>query len=793
VSNATDSCPAGALGAQDAPGTQYSPLSPIRARLFAKYLALLVGMVSVPLLLSGAFEIWSTYRDHRTSLMRLQREQAEAAAVRIGSFVKEIEGQIELASLLAGAAGTLEQRRFAIRLLLRQVPAITELVAADADGREQLRISRLDMDVIGSNADLSGETKFAAAMVQKVFYGPVYFRSESEPYMTVAIAGARREAGVVIAEVNLKLIWDVVSQIKVGDRGSAYVVDAEGRLIAHPDIGLVLRNTDLSQLVQVEAAVRGATDAAPDQGQVAADPQGRQVLSAHANIVPPGWLMFVELPLEEALAPVYASLLAAALVLLAGLLLAVISSFALARRMVTPIRALQAGAARIGAGALDHRIAIATGDELETLGAQFNSMASQLQQSYATLEHKVDERTLQLHEANLAKSRFLAAASHDLRQPLHALGLFVAQLRGNAARQQNGAIIARIEASIAAMNELFGALLDISKLDAEVLKPSLAAFPVQTLFHRLETTFGEAAREKALRLRVVPSDACVRSDAILLERIMLNLVANAVRYTQTGGVVLGARRRGAMLRLELWDSGPGVPEDQLRNIFAEFYQVTGAQRNDGGGLGLGLAIVERLCGLLDHRIEVRSRVGRGSCFSILVPLVEARPQFVQPVAAVQLIDDPCKGKLVVVLDDDPMVLEGMRGLLVSWGCRAVTADSDGDALTALARHAEMPDLIISDYRLAAGKTGFDAVARLRGVLGTDIPAFLISGDTAPERLREASASGFRLLHKPVPPHALRAILSQLLRKAAAVPGVDMDAPAEAVIRAPAGPSPASRP
>jgi signal transduction histidine kinase len=789
----------GATGgdAPTAPGTQYSPMSPIRARLFAKYLALLVGIVSVPLLLSGAFEIWSSYRDHRTSLIRLQREQAEAAAARIGQFVKEIEGQIAWASLLAGAASTVEQRRFAIRLLLRQVPAITELVAADADGREQLRISRLDMDVIGSNADLSGDRKFVAAMAQKVYYGPVYFRSESEPYMTVALAGARREAGVVIAEVNLKLIWDVVSQIKVGDQGSAYVVDADGRLIAHPDIGLVLRNTDLSRLGQVEAAVRGASDAVPDQGQVATDPQGRRVLSAHANIVPPGWLMFVELPLEEAYAPVYASLLVAALVLLAGLLLAVISSFVLARRMVTPIRALQAGAARIGAGALDHRIEIATGDELETLGAQFNSMASRLQQSYATLEHKVDERTHQLREANLAKSRFLAAASHDLRQPLHALGLFVAQLRDNVAPRENGAIgaiIARIEAAVTAMNELFVALLDISKLDAEVLKPSLTAFPVQALIQRLETTFGEAAREKALRLRAVPSAAWVRSDAILLERIMLNLVANAVRYTQTGGVVLGARRRGGMLRLELWDSGPGIPEDQLRNIFTEFYQITGAQRNDTGGLGLGLAIVKRLCGLLDHRIEVRSSIGRGSCFSILVPLAESRPQFVQPVAAVQLIEDPCKGKLVVVLDDDPMVLEGMRGLLVGWGCRAVTADGDGAALTALAQHAEMPDLIISDYRLAAGKTGFAAVARLRGVLGADIPAFLISGDTAPERLREATASGFRLLHKPVPPHALRAMLSQLLRKvAAARQGVEMDAPADTVIPSSAGPSPVSRP
>ena len=790
MSEATDG------GASGAPGRRYSLPSPIRARLFAKYLALLVGMVSVPLLLSGAFEIWSSYEDHRTSLIRLQREQAEAAAARIGQFVKEIEGQIGLASLLAGAASTLEQRRFALRLLLRQVPAITELVAADADGREQLRISRLEMDAIGSNADLSNGRKFTAAMAQKVYYGPVYFRGESEPYMTVALAGARREAGVVIAEVNLKLIWDVVSQIKVGDRGSAYVVDADGRLIAHPDIGLVLRNTDLSRLVQVEAAVHGASDAAPDQGQVAADVLGRQVLSAHANIVPPGWLMFVELPLAEAYAPVYASLLAAALVLLAGLILAVLSSFVLARRMVTPIRALQAGAARIGAGALDHRIEIATGDELETLGAQFNSMASQLQQSYATLEHKVDERTQQLRAANLAKSRFLAAASHDLRQPLHALGLFVAQLRDNAAPRENGAIIARIEAAVTAMNELFGALLDISKLDAEVLRPSLAAFPVQSLFQRLETTFGEAAREKALRLRVMPSAAWVCSDAILLERIMLNLVANAVRYTQAGGVVLGARRRGALLRLELWDSGPGIPEDQLRNIFAEFYQVAGAQRNDGGGLGLGLglAIVERLCGLLDHRIEVRSRVGRGSRFSILVPLAAARPQFVQPVAAVRLIEDPCKGKLVVVLDDDPLVLEGMRGLLVGWGCRAVTADSEGAALTALARHAEMPDLIISDYRLAAGKTGFAAVAGLRGVLGADIPAFLISGDTAPERLREAAASGFRLLHKPVPPHALRAILSQLLRKAATAPqGIDVNAPAEPVIRVSAAPSPAFRP
>jgi signal transduction histidine kinase/CheY-like chemotaxis protein len=612
--------------------------------------------------------------------------------------------------------------------------------------------------------------------------------------MTIALAGARRDAGIVIAEVNLKFIWDVVSQIKVGDKGSAYVVDADGRLIAHPDIGLVLRNSDLSPLAQVKAALHGGSSVAPEDGQIAADVEGRRVLTAHADIVPPGWLMFVELPLEEAYAPVYASLLAAALVLLAGLVLAVISSFMLARKMVTPIRALQAGAARIGAGVLDHRIDIATGDELEALGRQFNSMAMQLQQSYATLERKVDERTHQLQLANLAKSRFLAAASHDLRQPLHALGLFVAQLRANTGAVEHGNIIGRIDAAVTTMNELFGALLDISKLDAEVLKPKLAAFPIQTIFQRLETTFGEAAREKALRLRAVASSAWVCSDSILLERIMLNLVANAIRYTDKGGVVLGARRRGSMLRLELWDSGPGIPEDQLRNIFAEFYQGSGPQRSDGGGLGLGLAIVERLGGLLDHRIEVSSTLGQGSCFSVLVPLAAAT-QFVQPVVPIQVIEDPCKGKLVVVIDDDPMVREGMRGLLVSWGCRVVTADGDGAALAILAQRGEAPDLVISDYRLAAGKTGFAAVARLRSVFAAEIPAFLISGDTAPERLREAADSGFRLLHKPVPPNALRAMLSQFLRQAgAARQRIDTDVSVASAIRRPsADPSPVSRP
>ena len=443
------------------------------------------------------------------------------------------------------------------------------------------------------------------------------------------------------------------------------------------------------------------------------------MLAAHAPIASPGWSLIVELPFEEAYAPLYASLLASGLVLLAGLALAVLSSFMLARKMVTPIQLLQAGADRIGAGSLDHRIEISTGDELEALGSRFNSMAAQLQQSYETLERKVDERTRQLQNANLAKSRFLAAASHDLRQPLHALGLFVAQLEGKVKKLERTEILAHIKSSVAAMNDLFNALLDISKLDADVVKPTLTRFPIQTLFRGLDTTFAGPAREKELLLRVVPSTMWVCSDFILLKRIMFNLTSNAVRYTECGGVVIGARRRGEMMSLEVWDSGLGIPNDQLQNVFTEFYQIAGSQDDRPGGLGLGLSIVERLCGLLGHRVDVTSIPDRGSQFTILVPSASGGQELHQPVTAISAIDEPCKGKLVVVIDDDAAVREGMRGQLVSWGCRVIVAASDDAALAALTQSSTMPDLIISDYRLANRETGFNAVARLRNVLGTE--------------------------------------------------------------------------
>jgi signal transduction histidine kinase/CheY-like chemotaxis protein len=721
-----------------------------------------VAVVSLALAINGASDVWFSYQEQRALLFRIQRGQAQSAAEKIGQFVSEITAGLAWETQLSWSDGTLDEWQFDAVRLLHQVPALTEIVQVDATGREQFRMSREEPDVIGGHVDHSNETAFKQAMASKVYYGPVNFIDGSQPSMTIAMAGVRPEFGVIIGEVNLTFIWDVVSQIQVGKHGQAYVVDDAARLIAHPDISLVLRNTDMSRLAQVQAARETESIGSSDQPFQGFDLGGGRVLSAHAKVDPPGWLVFAELPIDEAYAPLYDSVMRSAVLLLVALLLALFAGLLLARRMVVPIRTLSEGAARIGGGDLGQHISIKTGDELETLGDQFNNMASRLQESYATLEHKVEERTRQLEVANQAKSRFLATASHDLRQPLHALGLFVAQLHGRTKAEDRERIVAGIEAALSAMNELFNALLDISKLDSGVLTPKLTNFPITQLLKRLETTFAGVAREKGLALRIVSSDAWVRSDVILLERIASNLVSNAIRYTSTGGVLVGCRRRGETLRIEVWDTGAGIPRDQQQLIFSEFYRLHHSDGDQGGGLGLGLAIVDRLGRLLRHTIEIKSVLGRGSRFSIAVPAIRRPVVAVKPKGAAPTRFVALSSRLVVVIDDDPLVLEGMGGLIRSWGCSVVTGNTDSAVLAGLAKYDEPPDVIISDYHLRDGGTGLEAITRLRTALTATIPAFLMSGDTNPDPLRDARANGYSLLHKPVEPAVLRALLAQVL-------------------------------
>ena len=389
--------PKGAVPARDTGGDD-ATAAPLRqsrqGRLFRKYLLLLLTLVSGVLLASGAISLYFSYQEHRTALGSLQEEKAVAAASRIEQYIRQIQQQLAFAALPQLDASDVELRRIEFLKLLRQVPEVTDIAQLDGDGREQVLVSRLGMDVLRSGKDRSQEPAFRNAKRGQPWVGPVYFRKETEPYMTIAIRSGGDGSPVTIADVNLKFIWDVVSRIKIGDKGKAYVVDRSGYLVADPDIGLVLRKTSMSDLAHVkEAAEKPSYD---EDAVLSRDLAGTPVLVSFAPIESLDWRVFVEQPVAEVYAKLNASILRTGLLLLAGLVISAIGALALARGMVRPIRTLSEGAQRIGEGNLDQRIEVRTGDELEALADRFNRMTAQLRESYAGLERKVDERTHEL-------------------------------------------------------------------------------------------------------------------------------------------------------------------------------------------------------------------------------------------------------------------------------------------------------------------------------------------------------------------------------------------------------------
>jgi signal transduction histidine kinase/CheY-like chemotaxis protein len=371
-------------------------------------------------------------------------------------------------------------------------------------------------------------------------------------------------------------------------------------------------------------------------------------------------------------------------------------------------------------------------------------------------------------EANVAKSRFLAVASHDLRQPLHALGLFVQALQESSIAAHERHLVGNIRRSVDAMEELFDALLDISRLDAGVVRPRFETFGLASLFDRLSFEYGPVAKQKGLSLSVMQTAVYICSDPSLIERIVRNLVANAVRYTDRGGLVLGCRRQAGGLRIEVWDTGRGIPAEKHREIFREFAQLEAADRDPRKGLGLGLAIVERLALLLDHEIRLRSVPGKGSVFSVGVP--RGREEDVIANTAVEHTTAfDLTGVLILVIDSESAVRQAMEALLGKWNCEVITAGSGAEMREKLPLVLRVPSLIISDYRprapatLGVGPT-LAAIDMLRSEFNTEIPAVLLTGDTGTEdSTRDQEVAGLPVLQKPLNPARLRTLIANLLR------------------------------
>ena len=541
----------------------------------------------------------------------------------------------------------------------------------------------------------------------------------------------------------------------------ARVSDARGRLVASTGDTLHahLPGLHYEQTAEIRLSPAGFRDDAPFPASTAAS----GILLGRAE---------VGVSRDQINAFKRDTLIHAALLMLVALALTGALAWRLSNRLAGQLRHVGQVVGRLACDDLTVRTQLPPRGEVGALATGVNNMAEALQTHRSELEKRIRDATADLaakkdmaERANHAKSRFFAAASHDLRQPLHALSLFVAALKARNRQPEAQILIDNIEASTAAMELLFNSLLDISRLDAGTIEAHPVHFPLQKMLSDLEHQFSPLATDKQLRLRFRPCDATLYSDPLLIERILVNLIANAIRYTDDGGVLVACRRRGRMVRLSVVDTGRGIPPDQQESVFQEFVQLHNPARDRSKGLGLGLAIVSRLGRLLGHRVDLRSRPGHGSMFSIDVPCGDA--SLIQPPAPASAPGQIPADALVLLVDDESAILRGMAELFDNWNIDLVTAHSAAEAEQWLESIDRVPDVIVTDYRLPDDTDGIEVITRLRQQFGHDIAAIVVTGDTAPDTILRISQAGFPLLHKPLRPAKLRALLTHLIQQARA--------------------------
>ncbi|HST45126.1 MAG TPA: hybrid sensor histidine kinase/response regulator, partial [Luteimonas sp.] len=587
--------------------------------------------------------------------------------------------------------------------------------------------------------------------------------------------GQRRESGRMVAETAGLVASNLAA---AASAAMAREDRAELARIAEPLAG----NADLArvQFLSAEGEILGEAVGLDRSGHPHLVEVVRPVRSIVAGAPSPGQVR-VQFGLARAEAIRARQARLTGLLLVACLVAAGLVGWRVARRVSAPVLELAHAVDRLGQGVRGVGVPVTRGGEIGHLQHGFNAAAEALSAARDQLETRIAQATEELAHKNTrleaaghARARFLAAASHDLRQPLYALTLFSSALKSGETDPARLARAGHIQECVATLDGLFSELLDLSRLEAGAMQPVPRAFALDPLLEEVNGTFRMLAEERELRLVLRKTDVWVATDRTMLARILNNLVSNALRYTASGGVLVGARRAGdAHVRIEVWDTGPGIAPEHQARVFDEFYQVDpdGGDGERGRGLGLGLATVHRLARLLGDAVVLRSRPGRGSLFSVVVPRADARILDRAATVGDTLAPLDLSGLRVLVIDDQRAILEGMRVLMQSWGCDLRAAETADAALAALDGWGP-PDIVLSDLKLARGRTGLDALARLDAHHGVDAGAvrpyarLLITGETKGERLQEALATGIPVLHKPVPPERLReAMMAALLARA----------------------------
>jgi two-component system, NtrC family, sensor kinase len=600
-----------------------------RKSLFGKYVVSFVGLVVLVLAINGGLETWFMYSEITQLLANAQSDKAEATTRRIEQYISELERQI---SWTTRASATSLERRSDYAQLLQQAPAIDRVIQLDGAGKEQLRVTRGNV-VVASGVDYSGTPRFKETQGKSVWLSPVYFDG-LEPFMTIAMAHSGRNAGSTVAEVNLKFLATFIEPDLIGKENEAYILGPTGRLLAHSSSSRRL-GMDLGELPQVVAELKEGAEPVT----FGKDPDGSSVLTAAAGLDRLSWHIFFEQPLRTALQPVYNLLYRTGALLAVGILLAVLAGMLLARQMTVPIRALQVGARQLESSNFGHRIKVKAADEIEELAERFNHMADQLQESYGRLEQKVAERTRDLqqtvreldkkgHElaiANSHKDQFFANMSHELRTPLNGMlgfsELLVDGLYGNLPDKALE-ILDLIQKDGRHLLSLINDVLDISKIDAGQLKLSLDDYSLGAIVDTVVATTGSLARAKDIEVKaVVPPDLPVgRGDERRLTQVLLNIVGNAIKFTDTGSVEIRVNAVNGHFNIAVQDTGPGIPPEHQGRIFEEFQQVDNSSTRQKGGTGLGLSISRRLINVHGGNIELQSTLGVGSTFNIIVPV-----------------------------------------------------------------------------------------------------------------------------------------------------------------------------